>query len=335
MPYHGGRRYLGLGDVIDFSVNTNPIGPPRFLTSCSFLEYPDHEYKDLRHAVAEFYGVDDVVPVNGASEALSILPLIMKPSKIITVAPSYGDYGERSLELGIPHEYMLMRNDGSSFSINEVPPLGDNIMLYISNPNNPTGSGIDSTKLISIAENIKGFLVVDEAYIELSTIDTVLGKGPENIVVIRSFTKSLSMPGLRIGFLYSRNNHIMRKMRALLPSWNINSCADELVTTMLTQYGVQYRNYIEASRQYIKLGIAQLTNGMKRLGLTVFETTANYLLVKSSLDAVDLMRRLIREGILIRPAHTFYGLGSTYFRVAVKDKSSNEVLLNAFSRIFE
>jgi len=67
----------------------------------------------------------------------------------------------------------------------------------------------------------------------------------------------------------------------------------------------------------------------------VFETTANYLLVKSSLDAVDLMRRLIREGILIRPAHTFYGLGSTYFRVAVKDKSSNEVLLNAFSRIFE
>ncbi|MGC8597114.1 MAG: pyridoxal phosphate-dependent aminotransferase [Thermocladium sp.] len=335
MPYHGGRRYLGLVNMIDFSVNTNPIGPPNFLTPCSFLEYPDHEYKDLRHAVAEFYGIDDVVPVNGASEALSILPLIMKPSKIITVAPSYGDYEERSLALGIPHEYIFMYNDGSSFSIREMPPLGDNIMLYISNPNNPTGSGIGLTKLISIAESINGFLVVDEAYIELSTIDTVLGKGPENIVVIRSFTKSLSMPGLRIGFLYSRNDYIMKKIRTLLPSWNINSCADELVTTLLSQYGVQYRNYIEASRQYIKLGAAQLINGMKRLGLTVFETTANYLLVKSPLDAVELTRRLIREGILIRPAHTFMGLGPTYFRVAVKDKASNEVLLNAFSRIFE
>ncbi len=321
--------------MIDFSVNTNPIGPPNFLTPCSFLEYPDHEYKDLRHAVAEFYGIDDVVPVNGASEALSILPLIMKPSKIITVAPSYGDYEERSLALGIPHEYIFMHNDGSSFSIREMPPLGDNIMLYISNPNNPTGSGIGLTKLISIAESINGFLVVDEAYIELSTIDTVLGKGPENIVVIRSFTKSLSMPGLRIGFLYSRNDYIMKKIRTLLPSWNINSCADELVTTLLSQYGVQYRNYIEASRQYIKLGAAQLINGMKRLGLAVFETTANYLLVKSPLDAVELTRRLIREGILIRPAHTFMGLGPTYFRVAVKDKASNEVLLNAFSRIFE
>ncbi|WP_188596900.1 pyridoxal phosphate-dependent aminotransferase [Thermocladium modestius] len=335
MPYHGGRRYLGLDNVMDFSVNANPVGPPNFLGTCDFLEYPDHEYKKLRRAISNHYGVEDVVPVNGASEALAVLPLAIRPNKIVTIAPSYGDYEERAGAMGLKHEYVFMKDHGSSFRIDELPNLGGGVLVYLSNPNNPTGSSINASTLRGLAEGLDGFLVVDEAYMELSSAESMLGTDLENVVVVRSFTKALSMPGLRAGFIYSANEEVIKRTRALLPSWNVNSCADSLITELLSNYGAQYSNFLAVSRKYVEAGLSVLSRGLRRLGMHVYESTANFILARGPISSQELADKLLRQGVLIRPAHTFAGLGPNHFRVAVKDAWSNEVLLDAIEKILE
>ncbi len=189
-----------------------------------------------------------------------------------------------------------------------------------------------------MAEGLDGFLVVDEAYMELSSAESMLGTDLENVVVVRSFTKALSMPGLRAGFIYSANEEVIKRTRALLPpSWNVNSCADSLITELLSNYGAQYSNFLAVSRKYVEAGLSVLSRGgLRRLGMHVYESTANFILARGGpISSQELADKLLRQGVLIRPAHTFAGLGPNHFRVAVKDAWSNEVLLDAIEKILE
>ncbi|MEM3980758.1 MAG: aminotransferase class I/II-fold pyridoxal phosphate-dependent enzyme, partial [Ignisphaera sp.] len=172
--------------------------------------YPDYQYKDLRKSIAIFYNCvpENVVPTNGAAEAINLIILAAKPRKLLVVEPSYGEYEELAKVLGIDYVDVYHRRTVSKFYIefNDLKNFceDEETLIVITNPNNPTGSYITIDALFYELENCKAKVLIDEAYTELCSCCPIeVAKNiPKNFSIVRSLTKWLSVPGLRIGFAY-------------------------------------------------------------------------------------------------------------------------------------
>ncbi|MEM2204314.1 MAG: histidinol-phosphate transaminase [Sulfolobales archaeon] len=344
MRIHGGRVRVKK----DFSVNTNPLGPPRELLEIlrmrCFSEdviarYPDYEYRDLRNAISSFYNVDPegVVVLNGSSEALPLLVLALKPARIYSLEPTFGDHRILCKALGI--DCIALRyiegNDGFVLSedLLETACKDRSSVIIMSNPNNPTGAYIDVKKLASIATRCDATIIIDEAYAELceecpiEPIDM-----PDNIAILRSLTKWLSISGLRIGFMVL-SKQLSRIIDSVRQPWNINSIAECTITNLLRSHGEAMRRFIRDSREYISIERKYLSQGLERLGFRVYRSHANYILTKTSIDIDILHEELLKHEIAVRDCRSFEGLDKGYIRVSIKKRKDNEELLNTISRI--
>ncbi|PWV37708.1 MAG: hypothetical protein DJ555_00895 [Desulfurococcaceae archaeon] len=344
MRIHGGRLRVEK----DFSVNINPLGPPRELleilrTRCSpediITRYPDYEYKDLKNAISSFYNVDPekMVVLNGSSEGLSLLVLALKPTRIYSLEPTFGDHRIICKALGI--ECIALKyiegEDEFIFSedLLETACKDRSSVIIMSNPNNPTGAYIDVKKLASIASRCKATMVIDEAYAELceecpiEPIDM-----PDNVVILRSLTKWLSIPGLRIGFMVL-SKQLSRIIDSVRQPWNVNSIAECVVTDLLRSHGAAMRRFIRDSREYISIERKYLSQGLERLGFRAYRSHANYILTKTAIDIDILLEELLKQGITVRDCRSFEGLDKGYIRVSIKKRKENEELLNTISRI--
>ncbi|MGC8969240.1 MAG: pyridoxal phosphate-dependent aminotransferase [Conexivisphaera sp.] len=334
MRYHGGR-----GDGLDFSVNLNPLPPPpeaaenlrRCLSEEAAGRYPDYEYRDLREAIRSFYGVDHVVPLNGSSEGILLAALATRARRLIAVQPTYGEHGDLAEVLGIRYDSVAMRRGEREFSLDpgalEARCADPEALIYISNPNNPTGAIVDPRALGEIASGCRSWVLIDEAYAELS--DAYPGVRPpegDRLLVLRSLTKWLSVPGLRVGFAVAPRE-VARAMDALRAPWNVNSVAECFARSSLSGAREALLNHIIRSRQYVHVERSKMADRMSSLGLRAFRSAANFLLVETEGSARPLAERLGSRGIRIREAWTFEGLDERFFRVAVRSHEDNEVLL--------
>lgn len=351
MRFHGGSR-PGQG-VLDFSVNTNPLGVPQQLVDALeacydvgvFSGYPDYEYAELREAISSFYSVDSesVLPTNGASEGLNLAIASMRPRSLVVVAPSYGDYDLLCKGLGAACVYALMRDLGDSFSLDPedllhtVERLEPPVVVVITNPNNPTGVLIEEESLRGLVESLCGRtgIVVDEAYAELSGYRGLLGSRIcDSLAVVRSFTKVFSIPGLRAGFVYSASGDLIGYVDALRPAWNVNSIVECALKRILKEQGEALRRFIERSRAFVEAERMYLAESLASEGYLVYRSRTNFLLLKHPwTGAVELGEFLLRRHrILVRPAHTFRGLTKHHTRVSVRTRGDNEFLVRALAQ---
>ncbi len=347
--FHGG----GVSGVIDFSVNTNPLGPPPVVEEAVawcirhrvYTLYPDSNYEELRRAISLFYNVkrEHIVPCNGASEALSLAVIVLRPRTLTVIQPSYGDYDLLCRALRIKCIDFYMNEVGDTFNLN-IEDLLDRVrsledpLLVLTNPNNPTGIVVEPEIVEQIVLDLKGKarVLLDEVYSELSGYKGFMGREDlDNVIVVRSFTKTLSIPGLRVGLLYSPNMDIVRRIDMARPTWNISSIAECTLRRILSSHSHELWRFIDYSREYIAGEKRFLTNSLRSLGYKVYDSKTNFVLLRHDwIDATSLRNTLLdRYGILVRPAHTFKGLTRYHTRIGVKRRRENELLVKALGEL--
>lgn len=349
MRIHGG----GVKGVVDFSVNANPLGPPEVLREevarcCkdgTYTSYPDSNYAELKAAIAYFHNLDEglLIACNGASEALNMAIIALKPRKLLVVSPSYGDYDLLCKGIGVECKRLVMQEVNGVFRfdagdvVNEAENLGKDVAIVVTNPNNPTGLVVGEDTLLRMAEELdeRSYLIIDEVYAELSGYKGLLGKDIENLIIVRSFTKVFGVPGLRLGFAYTSSRKLLMRMEAIRPTWNIGSIAEAVFRRILVEAKDELWSFIRRSSQYILGERVKLVRSLSKLGYHVYESEANFLLLKHSWISSRVLRdELLRcHRIHVRSAHTFHGLTGFHTRIAVKKSSENDLLVRAFEEI--
>ncbi len=349
--FHGGRCPEGF---IDFSSNTNPLGPPQCfleaLKSCvdsgAIARYPDYSYSRLREALASWYSVspEGIVPLNGAAEGLQLIPTALRVKTLITAEPTFGDHECLCRLLGIELLRITYSESGDCFS----PPPPEDVAelvvraekpaaVIVSDPNNPTGSSLPSGWIDDLISYLprESLLIIDaafkefEGFLRLDRFD-----GVEGLAFVLSLTKVYAVPGLRIGFTYSPDPLIIKSLNMVRQAWNVNGLAECVITEAFTRFRDELMSYLRITREVVRCEREFLASGLRGLGLKVFKSSAPYLLVKhSGIDAGFVEEFMLGEGICVRNASSFYGLGREFTRVAVRLRDDNNALLNAFSRL--
>ena len=348
MRIHGG----GIRGVIDFSVNVNPLAPPKLLEEeiarcCRagvYRSYPNSNYSGLKAAISYFYDIDEnsIIACNGASEALSLAIIALRPRKLLVVSPSYGDYGLLCGGIGAECRHILMQEvDGAfEFDVGEVvdEAKGEmNSAIVVTNPNNPTGLLVGEDALLELVDELEdsSWLIVDEVYAELSGFRGLLGVELDNVIVVRSFTKVFGVPGLRLGFAYTSSRDMLERMEAIRPTWNIGSIAEMAFKEILIKFRDELWSFIRRTCRYIAEERSRLREALSKIGYHVYRSEANFLLLKHPwMESKILRERLLGDyGIHVRSAHTFHGLTSFHTRVAVRRREENDLLVRALEEV--
>jgi adenosylcobyric acid synthase len=336
------------GEMLDFSASINPLGPPEYLRSLisrhleTLLHYPDPGYHELRAAAATRFGVspEQVIAGNGSTEIIHALPRALAVTRAVIPAPSYSGYQE-ALALAGCEVLPLLLKEETGFAMEWqalAAELRGGEMVFLGQPNNPTGRCFDPVELTSMLTRFPHtWFVVDEAFIDF-VVDppSVVAHLSQfaNLIVLKSLTKFYAVPGLRLGLALAAPE-VAAVIRAQLPPWSVNTLALAFGAKVLADEA-----YANDSRQLVTRLRQALIAGLRALGgIRVYEGEANYLLCRwltlpTGLPTGGEIRdALLGRGIAIRDCANFPGLGPEFFRLAVRSEEENDTLLIALAEL--
>ncbi|MDP2847695.1 MAG: cobyric acid synthase [Humidesulfovibrio sp.] len=340
-------------DMVDFSANINPLGPPRWLPEAvsdalsQVAHYPDPEASDLTLAACELYKVwpTQAVAGNGASELLPAICLLAARqglTRAVIPVPAYVDQDRCCRLAGLEVENLLCTaQKGFAPDLEALAARLDRpALVLLTSPNNPTGVCIPARHVRDLARAFpQSLFVVDESFADfVPNIDDETSGGagrlvrqrPDNVIVLVSMTKFYAVPGLRLGLCFASPDNAQR-LRRRLPAWNVGTLAQKVGARCLRD--LEYRS--RTIREVASLREA-LTAELRDIpGLRVFPGQANYLLCRLDrvgMNAQPLFERLLSEGLAIRLCMNFDGLDDSYFRIAVRTKEENSKLVDALAR---
>lgn len=348
--HHGGNLRLlsqtaGLpaDQLLDFSANINPLGPPDWLRPLiesrisDLIHYPDPNATELVEAIAALHRIpaDQILVGNGATELLHLLPRALGCSSLLLAVPSYSDYEGPARLNNLPIEhFQLSADNGFLLQPQQLAPLlKPGQLVILGQPNNPTGHTVDPTALHAlVCDHPATLFALDESFIGFTDCSRSLQQNrPDNLLIITSLTKLYAIPGLRLGYLTAAEQHI-QKLRAFLPSWSVNALAQAVGVRAM-----QDQDYLQRTRQFVAQQREQLTQQLSHLpGLTVYPGEANFLLLRldhSTLDAPQLAELTLKQGVALRVCGNFSGLDQRYFRVAVRTEPEQEQLCGVLHAI--
>ncbi len=334
---HAGRS----GNLLDFSANINPLGPPEWLRSTisrsieNLVHYPDPECHDLVCSIAARFKLPSgsVVAANGTTELLYYLPRVLKKDRAIIPVPSYIDYVKVMTLAGIRVTPFYLRPDTNFFldtGLLSSQLHGDEIVV-IGTPNNPTGMIVDPEKMVQLACDFpRTVFIIDEAFLDFVEAGKSLAGRAENILTLHSMTKFFAIPGLRLGFGVFPQGYA-DTLREIMPPWSVNTLAQAVGLQAVGDE--EYRG--ESIRLCTRLR-GELKDELAKIPvMQVFASNANYLLLRLSdgTSASRLSESLLQEGIAIRVCANYQGLDDTYFRIAVRTREENAELLRALKHV--
>jgi len=332
---------LGLGrdQIIDFSVNSNPLGSSPAAVEAArhaiWSHYPDDHARLLRRALAERNQVDEraVVVGNGSSELIWLIALaFLDPDNAaLIVGPTFGEYA-RAIRIvnGIVHEYRA--NAATGFAVDlaavvEHAQAVDARLVFLCNPNNPTGTLLSTSQLALLARAVpRTLVVVDEAYRPFVDDPPVtiplLEHG--NVVLLRSLTKDYALAGLRLGYALAPGE-IVAALDRVRPPWSVNAVAQAAGLAAIADDA-----HLERARAEVRLARDYLTTTLRALGFRVMPSTANYLLVEVG-NAGEVRRQLLRRAVCVRDC-TSFGLPE-HIRIGMRPVADCRRLTTAFAVI--
>lgn len=320
-------------ELLDFSQNINPLGAPRAVLEAArralYREsgrYPEPGYSELRGALARYLGVPpkSVVPTNGGAEALFLAAGAAGAGRALVLEPTFSEYAAAARASGMEVARRVARRPEAGFAFDpaSLDDLGRISLVFLCNPNNPTGDSLGYREVLEVAARVReagAVLVVDEAFADFAPGVSVAPMVDEGLWVARSFTKFFAIPGLRLGCLVSGD---AERVQALQPSWPVNAVAAAAGIAAAADHGFAETSVAEVSRLR-----KHLFGALETLpGIQPFPGAANFLLVRGP---EGLAGRLARRGVLVRGCAPFMGLGPEYFRVAVRGEAENGRLVSA------
>lgn len=330
------------GEPLDFSANISPLGLPDGVRTVvveslrSAERYPDPLCRSLRTAIAEAEQVsaDWILCGCGAADLIYRAVLARRPSRALVTAPTFAEY-EAALSLaqcGTSHYFLREENEfvlDKGF-LNAITP--DTDMIFLCQPNNPTGRTIPRPLLTAALERCRktgALLVMDECFCDFlddpnaHTLKDLLGQYP-NLLILKAFTKLYAMAGLRLGYCLCRDEVLLDAMGRAGQPWAVSGPAQAAGIAALSE-----TEYVQAVRSLIGQERLWLARELARLGFQVIPGEANYLLFFSR---VPLLEPLRRRGILLRDCGNYKGLRDGWYRTAVRGREDNERLIAALQK---
>jgi len=325
---------------LDFSASTTPLPMPDGIRAAVIRSldradrYPDPLCRELTSALGEKHGLppEHILCGAGAADLLFRLVLAKRPRRALIVEPTFSGYGEALAAAGCQAErYVLREVDGFTLTADVLSRIKPGLdMLFLCNPNNPTGRTVDQALLLEISARCarcETSLVLDECFndfLDCPEAHSLSGKveTTANLFILRSFTKWYPMAGLRLGYALCSDRPLLDEMCRTGPPWAVSTPAQAAGLAALeeSEYSAVLSALIREQRPMLAAGLAAL-------GCQVIPGEANFLLF--SCPARPLDRKLETQGILLRNCSRFPGLGPGWFRTAVRTGEENETLLRA------
>lgn len=339
---HGGRNPLTILDpsIIDFSSNVTPIGIPSSVKKIlkknidNIKDYPDFSSSLVLSSLKKYTKLEksNLLVGNGAIEIIYnfCFAFLSKKISVLIPIPTFQEY-EVAAKLSnckISYFKTMDLSKNLDLFISQIPKRG---CIFICNPNNPTGKLLLKSQLLDIikaAKKLSTIVFVDECFIEMvpTSNESVISyiKKYDNLFVLRSLTKSFALPGIRIGYA-AASNQIINILQKIKIPWSVNSLAQNAATTAL-----ENKSHLKKSNLIIKRELNYLKNKINTLnGFDCYDSSTNFILIKTKFDSTKLQQKLLKQNILIRNCKNFRGLDNHHIRVAVKSHKDNLKLVKA------
>lgn len=350
-PYKPGKPWrdvaeeLGLppGDIKLLAANENVLGPsPKAVEAATAALadanwYPDGGFTRLRAALAARHGVppEHIAVGNGSNEIIELLVrAFLGPNQtMVTAWPSFVVY--RLVTQAAGREALLAPLRDDRYDLSALAALVDarTKLVFIANPNNPTGTYVPKRELAAFLERIPRsvLVVIDEAYAEFADApdypDAVADFGHQSrVVVLRTFSKAYGLAGLRVGYGVM-DPALVHFLDCVRQPYNVNVAAQAAALAALSDDA-----YLRASKRLAKEGKAQLADGLAKLGFTPIPSQANFLCARlpDQRPSAPIVEALRKEGILVRDMRG-YDMPDT-LRITAGTSPQNEAVLDAVGR---
>lgn len=329
---------------LDFSANVTPLGLPESIRQAASAalanagRYPDPLCRELRKRLAAYHGVPEawILCGSGAADLIYRLAAARQPRTALVTAPTFSEY-ENALHLWNCQVLYFPLSPAEDFAVTEeilpsIPPDLD--MLFLCEPNNPTGRTTGRRLLERILEYCAAYgtlLAVDECFnpfLDEPEAHTLLDLLPryENLLVFRAFTKTHGMAGLRLGYALCQDAALLEAMAHSGPPWAVSVPAQAAGLAALAEHDT-----LAVLRRLVRQQRPRLAAELTALGCRVCPGEANYLLFYCG--APHLPQNLEARGILLRDCSNYHGLGSGWYRAAVRTEAENTVFLNTMKEV--
>jgi histidinol-phosphate/aromatic aminotransferase/cobyric acid decarboxylase-like protein/adenosyl cobinamide kinase/adenosyl cobinamide phosphate guanylyltransferase len=330
---HHGDTLVRPGDA-DHAVNVLAGGPPPWL--CDALQaalaggdlaaYPRED--EALAALATLHGrlPEEIVPCNGAAQALWLLPAALRPRLAACVHPAFTETEAALRAHGVPVQRVLTDpDDGFALRPADIPDAAD--LVVVGNPASPSGGVVSAATLLALRRPGRT-IVVDEAFMDMvpGEPDSLVREAHEGVIVVRSLTKSLAIPGLRAGYAVACPPLAVR-LRAVRPPWSCNALALAALTALARRPEALTQNAVraQAERTDLEARLAGIP------GLRAWPAAANYVLVRVAGYGPVVTAHLREKGIVIRPASSFPGLTADDLRLTARGPEANARLARALA----
>ncbi len=292
-----------------------------------FVSYPEANAESFVDVLAEKYNLrtSQIVATHGATEAIYLTAQIFAHKSSAIFQPAFAEYEDAC---------KIYRHKLLHIYAEEKLQYVNADVVWLCNPNNPTGKALEYDKLLQIIDaNTNKIFVVDQTYRYFTVKKTLSYQDAvvrPNLILIDSFTKRYSVPGLRLGYMIA-NENIIKKIIAIKPPWSVNQLAIETGKYLLNDANVlplDLRQILD-NANFLQSALSKIPN------IEVYPTDTHFFLCKlQNITALNLKNILINDyGVLIRNADNFNGLDEYFIRIASQSESDNLLLTNALEKV--
>jgi histidinol-phosphate/aromatic aminotransferase/cobyric acid decarboxylase-like protein len=337
--------YERAAGIVDFCFIANPYYP-----TASMLEalqaalpslvkcYPSSNPATSQQVLAEVLNVDpaDLIVGNGATELIVLINEVLV-NRIGVPVPTFSEYIDKLRDPVAAELFTLDRANDYRLDLGEYLAWGRKRgvnALVVINPGNPTGQLHSIDEMLDFMERARelDLVIVDESFIDFAgdTVPSLLPHADRfaNLVIVRSMSKHYGVPGLRLGFCYSRNRRLLESLRRLLPTWNLNILAEYFLTLLPAT-----RAAYDQSLRSVAADVRRLHDELASIdGLFVYPTGSNFVLfrIDGAMTAVELQARLLADQqMYVRDCSNKVGMDDRHVRVASQGRESDARLVQA------
>ena len=342
-PIEETQREYGIETIVKLASNENPYGYSPLVAKWLKEEahelalYPDANATNLREVVAKRYDVapESLIFGNGSDELISIIArTFFEPgTHTVVPTPSFTQYVHNAKVEGADFTEVPLREDGHhdyEAMLQAIRP--ETRVVWICNPNNPTGTLLRSDELKAFIDQIDSriFIVLDEAYVEYITdpdyVDTLNWlEEYDNLILLRTFSKAYGLASIRIGYGIG-HERVIEQLNKVRNPFNNNTLAHTIA-----QIAIEDQSFIETCRTKNETERKRYEQFATQHGLHMYPSQTNFVLLETTRGANEVSEQLLRQGIIVRSGDLLGTPG--YIRVTIGTKEQNDVFFEAYEQL--
>ncbi len=349
-PYQPGKpleeleREYGIQNAIKLASNENPLGPsPRALEAlrqqCSpenIAGYPDGGGFRLKHSLSQQLGVtpQHITLGNGSNDILDIIARVFAAPDVGVMFSqhAFAIYALATQAIGAKAQEIPAKAWGHDLSAMRKGLDDTTRIIFIANPNNPTGTWVDDKALKAFIESVpqEVIIVLDEAYFEYVKAADYPNSLPwlaqhPNLIIVRTFSKAYGLAGLRVGYSVSHPD-VADLLNRVRQPFNVNSMA-----LLAAEIAIQDQSHLEQVVALNESGMQQLSDAFTQMGLDFIPSVGNFICVDMQRSGVEVYEKLLRKGVIVRPVAN-YGL-PTHLRISIGAEHENQQCIEALRSV--